>query len=470
MQRLSELQPIDPEAWARFRNRAAGIRNLYTDFYYWGRSTIADETWSHLARLCSNTGPLFSSLQKVVGWLRTRTCEDLRLLASPSLRLLDIYDDSNIDLQGDSWPLAVQHMFTIAPGLTNLRLYTCPSGDLFARIKAPSAFHQLRTLEIDVEEVPAPKTWYPTVGALQVLSTLPALEHLVLQLRVDDHNLTFVGFHSLVTLEITDCGILTSGDATWFLARCASPRLQRLTLCTNPCRDFEYTSMYPLCFTIARSAPQLRCLDLDFLDFLDAQPPITLLTVVHPLFALRHLTTLNFRIEHGHAQISDEVLEAFAEAWPSLVSLTICLRDLPENTTGAARLYPTTTTLRALRAISRRCPQLQVLHIPHLHVLPEDCNDTGDYESSSGHRLRELAVCRVIIVDMRACALALRRIFPYLLTADSRASFLRRHDGAGLYPMSQEHREEYRYFKIAWLDMLDALQEYQTVPPAVGSQ
>ncbi|OJT06486.1 hypothetical protein TRAPUB_2645 [Trametes pubescens] len=198
-----------------------------------GRSTWDDykilhhESWSYFARLFGATGSLFPSLRTLSRWQPTESCEDLRLLASPSLRSVTLrYVFTNMDGEGNC-SLAVQYMLINTPTLTDLTLISC-SGDLLADI-APEALLQLRTLSIEVDQASdmAPEEWYPSSDALRVLSALPALESLVVELGVDRYDLEFGGFQSLTALTIIDCGC---GDTTWFLGKCSSPRLHTLAI------------------------------------------------------------------------------------------------------------------------------------------------------------------------------------------------------------------------------------------------
>ncbi|OJT06471.1 hypothetical protein TRAPUB_2675 [Trametes pubescens] len=452
--RLSER--VSPATWARFRNRAAAVRHLsqgrFSDVL-----VLHDESWSYLARLLGDHGPLFPSLRTVSGWQPTTSCEDLRLLACPLLQSVAIYHAFTDQGWAGSCPLAVQDVLINAPGLTDLKLVSC-SDDFFTHI-TPEALAQLRSLWFEVDQPTdcAPREWYPNAAALRVLSALPALEHLRVELALDYNDTEFMGFGSLITLCILDSGC---GDATWFLERCSSPRLRELTIdLTNLYfQEFEWEDMHPLCVAIAGHTPQLRELQIFFGFFgeMPEQIPDMLLTAAHPLFALRHLTTLSLWLSYGEFILSDSVLEAFAEAWPALVSLEICFSTFrPYTPGGLPRPHPASVTLRSFHALSRHCPHLQVLHIPHLYVPPEDCYGSVNVdgaEHSPGHQLWKMAICRAFIVDAHACAQVLHHIFPHLDVGHSRAAYLRSHDAC----------QEDHFFRTAWLNTLDALEGCQT--------
>lgn len=437
----------------------------------WSRSPIADETWSYLARLCGDACPLLPSLRRIVEWQPTPGYDDLRLLASPQLQSLSLYNVGIWDPHGEeirSLALTMQHMFANAPGLTELRLNSCKR-DLLTRFP-PEAIQQLKTLQVEVEEVgDVAMDWYPSPDALRVAANLPALEHLLVETNTGPH-LDFTGFHSLLTLQIIDCG--RGDDTTWLLARCSSPHLRELTIdFTNLYDFFNWEDVHTLCSTIAQSAPQLRCLDFTpgILDLPEApdnseHAADILLTVVHPLFALRQLTVLTICFDLSEISLSDAVLEAFAEAWPMLVRLTICFIKILHIDPEAPHLYPANITLRSLGTFSECCPQLQVLHIPHIYVPPRmDCDTAGGGEQLQGRCLKELVICRAAIGDVQRCAQVIRRVFPRLDAAKSRTSFLRSHNGQCLNPESVERDGP---CNKAWLGVLGALQEHQTPGPS----
>ncbi|KAL1938481.1 hypothetical protein VTO73DRAFT_11504 [Trametes versicolor] len=153
--------------------------------------------------------------------------------------------------------------------------------------------------------------------------------------------------------------------------------------------------------------------------------------------SLHNLTVLTLWLGYGEFILSDFVLEAFAEAWPALVSLEICFRAFRPYTPGG--------------------PSRHLLHIPHPYVPPEDCYGNSNVdcaEHALDHKLWKLVVCRAFIVDPHTCALALHRIFPHLDVDHSRAAYLRMHDAC---------QEDYLFW-AAWLNTLDALEGCQ--PPA----
>ncbi|EIW54366.1 uncharacterized protein TRAVEDRAFT_52073 [Trametes versicolor FP-101664 SS1] len=500
--RLSE--PISPEIWARFRDRAVLVRRLAAGYDTLSISRLARQTLARLSSLDGGAGPLLPSLQAIISWRSMETCEDLVPLASPLLRVLSLrhvgtedddradgdyaeddesgsIGEAKIDLDEaqhdnvDQWPLTIQNMFANAPGLTKLDLNDS-NGELFARV-APEAFYQLRTLRFFVNQASdmAPDELYPTAEALRALSTLPVLQHLRMELDVDRYDLEFVGFPSLAELAIVDCG---RGDTAWFLTRCSSPHLHTLTInLTNLYFHlFRWEHLLPLCSAIAGSAPQLCDLSLSFRHFHSSPElsPDMLLTAARPLLALRDLTDLSLWFDHGEIILSDAVLESFAEAWPALVSLRICFRMLRQSVRpGAPPIEcPITVTLRCFRAFARHCPHLKSLHIPHLYVTVDDCADDTDGDGSEhapDHRLLELAVCRAYIDIMesgaRWCAWALNRIFPHLDVNGSRDLYVRRsHSGQHLL---RENIRADEPFVEAWLSMLDALEGYQTFVPDV---
>ncbi|KAL1938485.1 hypothetical protein VTO73DRAFT_11508 [Trametes versicolor] len=354
-------------------------------------------------------------------------------------------------------------MLTNAPGLTDLTPISC-SGDLLANI-APEALLQLRTLSVQVDQASdmAPEDWYPSADTLRVLSALPVLERLVVELGADRYDVEFVGFRSLTALTIIDCG---AGDATWFLEKCPSPRLHTLTIdFTNLYVNLlRWEDLHPLCSVIAQSAPELHDLNVSFRYF-DERPersPDILLTATHPLFALRHLTHLSLCFDYGEIVLSDAALESFARAWPALVDLSICFRVLRHSDPNAPPAYPAAVTLRSFRAFAIHCPNLQSLHIPHLYITVEDYTDDTDWVRSGcpqDHQLLKLAVCRAIVSDVRWCAGALSRIFPHLDVDGSRSLFLGSHDGQN-FDAGQD-----RVFSVIWLSLLDVFNESRTPPP-----
>lgn len=160
---------------------------------------------------------------------------------------------------------------------------------------------------------------------------------------------------------------------------------------------------------------------------------------------------------YGEIILSDAVLEALRKHGPRL-SVLICFHKFrPHTSRGPLRLHPASVTLRSFHALSRKCPQLEVLHIPHLYVPPEDCYDTSNVdgaEHAPAHQLWKLLVCRAFIVDAHACALVLHRIFPHLDVDHCRAAYVQSHDAC----------QEDHFFRAAWLNTLDALEGCQ--PPA----
>ncbi|KAL1940717.1 hypothetical protein VTO73DRAFT_7758 [Trametes versicolor] len=280
--------------------------------------------------------------------------------------------------------------------------------DLLTRF-SPEAIQQLKTLQVEVEEVgDVAMDWYPSPDALRVAANLPALEHLLVETNTGPH-LDFTGFHSLLTLQIIDCG--RGDDTTWLLARCSSPHLRELTIdFTNLYDCFNWGDVHTLCSTIAQSAPQLRCLDFTpgILDLPEApdnseHAADILLTVVHPLFALRQLTVLTICFDLSEISLSDAVLEVFAKAWPMLVRLTICFIKILHIDPDSPHLYPANITLRSLDTFSERCPQLQGLHIPHIYVPPRmDCDTAGGGEQLQGRCLKELVICRAAIGNVQS--------------------------------------------------------------------
>lgn len=290
---------------------------------------------------------------------------------------------------------------------------------------------------------------------LSPISRIHPPSHLRVELALDRYDAEFVGFGSLITMHIIDAGY---GDTTWFLERCSSPHLRELVIDFKDLyfQRFEWEDMHPVCTAIAGHTPELRYLGLVFGCFgkLPEQTPDMLLTAAHPLFALRNLTKLSLSLGYGEIIMSDAVLEAFAEAWPALVSLEICFHKFRPHT--SPRLHPADVTLRSFHVLSRNCPQLRVLHIPHLYVPLEDCHEDANLdgaEHSRGHPvLWKVVVCRAFIVDAHACALALHSIFPHLDIGQSHTAYL----------LSHHSRQEDQFFRRAWLVTLNALEECQT--------
>ncbi|OJT06478.1 hypothetical protein TRAPUB_2671 [Trametes pubescens] len=446
--RLSE--PITQENWTRFRARAALVRTLLERGPHWEQGILDEESWSYLTRL-SDGAPLLPSL-RVLHWWPATTGEDLRLLASPLLRTLALHHILPPEDQSeDRVLLAVRDMFSNTPTLTEFQLINC-HGDFFTRIDL-TALQKLKAvwhISADTEMQEFPMKWLPQDDELLVLAALPALEHLWIELALDREP-DLVGFSSLRTLYIMDNGY----DATHFLPRCASPDLRELTIDFSGVSSPVYvesvmgSELPRLCTTIAQRFPQLRCLKVERSEAFIADSPETFLAATQPLLVLRDLTTLSLYFGGGALVLSDAVFDSFAEAWPALTSLTICVRSLSHSATTAP--HPATVTLRALRAFSRRCPLLRELHIPHLHVAAEDCKYAGGSEPSSSHRLRTLAVCRAVVADERACALALHHIFPQLDTDASRE----------LYSSSNHSEyadwEQQRRFGTTWSNLLSTV-------------
>ncbi|KAL1938480.1 hypothetical protein VTO73DRAFT_11503 [Trametes versicolor] len=413
--RLSD--PVAPQDWARFRTRAAVARTLLEGGPHGGKGPLDEESWSYLTRL-SVGAPLLPSL-RVLHWCPAKTGRDLGLLAFPCLRRLALHHiPPSEDRSEDGVLLAVQDMLINTPTLTEFELHNS-HGDFFTRIDL-AVLQQLRAVrhvnpDSTAIEVFHPE-WFPEADELLVLAALPALEHLRIELCLDCE-LELAGFHSLKTLHIVDGGHCT----LYFLQNCASPDLRELTIDLTGLSSPVYvesvmgSELPPLCTTIAQRFPQLRRLKVERESTFIADNPETFLAATRPLFTLRHLTALCLLFSEGALVLSNTVFEAFAEAWPALTSLTICVRSIAHSAVAAS--HPTTVTLRALHTFSRHCPHLRELHIPHLHVAFEDCDaeDIGGSEHSPGHRLCTLAVCHaVVLADDCACARALHRLFPHL--------------------------------------------------------
>ncbi|KAH9846027.1 hypothetical protein C2E23DRAFT_625704 [Lenzites betulinus] len=467
--RLS-VTTIDIETWLRFCNRIAMVRHLslhLSDFHH-----IPEESWSYLARFLDATGLFFPYLQTLSSGEPTVSGDDLQLLTSLSLRSVPVryyaYTDGG---QKKGYLLAVQQMLNNAPRLTDLTV-VCFPGDFFTHIR-PMVLRKLRTLSIEIELEKwgrewAQHKWLPTTDALQVLSTLNALESLQVVLDVDcDSNVEFVGFRSLTTLTIYDC---RPYNTMWLLAKCSSPCLHTLTIDLLKWYEerFGWHELQPLCSTIAETAPQLHTLHID-IGYIpncpeQSQDPDMLLPAVRPLLALCHLKHVSLSFNANNIMPSDAVLESFAKAWPALVSLKILYGYYLNRSLAPEGSDKVNATLRSLRAFATYCPNLRTLHIPRLYVTAEDCTDDrahwDDTEHVQGHQLQDLQIRRVFtafidITDERwvadAWILPVHNIFPHIdvKVAPYAAVFLRFHSGRN--PDARAHR-------CIWVGALNILE------------
>lgn len=419
------LESVNSEAWTRFREHAALVRHLIYDHSRPMRQIVSIDGWSHLGRLLAGT-PLLPSLRELV-WGPIRTCEDLGLLASLSLSYLSLHGTWSTEQGSDDViVVALQDVLTKTPALTSLRL-TDFGSDLLALLP-PDQLSRLEDVHIGVHDLErlARKPWqspdygFPNADSLRVLSTLPALKNLQIDFKSQRPGLDFEGFRTLRKLRVTDYG----GDVLALLATLSSPDLCELTVVFssatfNP--TFTWVDVYPLCWTIAQRSPRLESITLLFMSLRNvARSPEATLDALRPLLDLRCLKMLRFWSMKEAVEFSDSVLGAFAEAWPALVSLSLCchtdrmmsLVDPP----GEPEPDSQAVTLRALEKFAKHCKSLETLRLPHLYVSPTDVVDPS---APLGLRLHALGICKANVADVGACALAIGFLFPHIQTQAS---------------------------------------------------
>lgn len=113
------------------------------------RQIVSIDGWSHLGRLLAGH-PLLPSLRELV-WGPIRTCEDLGLLASPSLTYLSLHGTWSTEQGSDNViVVALQDVLTKTPALTSLRL-TDFGSDLLAFLP-PDQLSRLEDVHIGVQD------------------------------------------------------------------------------------------------------------------------------------------------------------------------------------------------------------------------------------------------------------------------------------------------------------------------------
>ncbi|EIW54363.1 uncharacterized protein TRAVEDRAFT_23458 [Trametes versicolor FP-101664 SS1] len=314
-------EPVTPQDCARFRTRAAVARTLLEGDPCWNKGPLDEESWSYLTRL--SDGTLLLPSLRVLSCCPAKTGKELRLLASPCLQKLVLHHIPSLeDRSEDGVLLAVQDMLINTPTLTEFELHNS-HGDFFTRIN----FTVLRQLKAVFHP-----EWFPEADELLVLAALPALERLCIELSLDREP-ELAGFHWLKTLHIVDGGHCT----LYFLANCTSPHLRELTIDLTGLSSPVYvesvmgSELPPFCTTISQRFPQLRRLKVERESTFIADNLETFSAATRPLFTLRHLTALYLSFSRGALVLSNTIFEAFAEAWPALTSLTICVRSLAHS-------------------------------------------------------------------------------------------------------------------------------------------
>ncbi|EIW54378.1 uncharacterized protein TRAVEDRAFT_23469 [Trametes versicolor FP-101664 SS1] len=419
---------VSPEDWTRFRQHAALVRNLANDV----RSLLpcnyllSGDGWSHLGRLLAGA-PLLPSLRDLV-WEPMRTYEDFTLLVSPSLRNLSLRCTWSAQSGSETTPVdPLREALNKTHVLTSLRITDFDS-NLLALFTSEELIGledvQIRVQALDrLARTPmqAPAYGYPNAASLRVLSTLPALKRLQIDFRSPGAGFDFQGFRALRNLRMTDCG----GDVLALLGTFRSPELRQLVLIfsSGPFTPaFSWREMHSLCSTIARHSPRLEHLTLMFMTIRHVERASeATLAAVRPLLDLHDLKEVRLWSGKEAIGFSDAVLTAFAEAWPVLLSLSLCchtdrtftLFDPPSE----GDPDPHAVTLRALAAFAQHCKSLDNLRLPLLYV---PAGDIADPPATLGHPLRSLGICRARIADARACAVVVGRMFPGLEVGPSR--------------------------------------------------
>lgn len=397
---------------------------------------LSEQSWLHLARL-SHGAPLLPSLQILHFWDLSERCEDLRLLVSPSLSELSLQCTWNTNPGSEHvFPRALQDILTKTPTITYLELQDF-DGHLLTMVTSES-LHRMKELVVGVQRShrldvfrKVPNYGFPDVNSLRVMSTLPALQRLTVDLNFGSAPV-FHGFRSLTALKFVDF----NHNAADFLTMCSSPYLRKLDL--NFWRGELSAGLQTTCSAIARRVPELRSLTFNFeagLDDTDWTPEHTL-EAFSPLFGLRHLSHVRIFAMKGTFQLSDYVLATFAEAWPALVRLDICCHpfslddfEIPGLPPAVGLGFPALAapvppppvpelqlvTLRALAAFAQHCPGLRTLRLPHLYAAAP--GDDLPSARRPNHPLRELSICRGSVADdahIKDLARAVESMFPHI--------------------------------------------------------
>ncbi|KAI0629450.1 hypothetical protein C8Q77DRAFT_288854 [Trametes polyzona] len=447
-------EPISPEVWTSFRHHASLVRALSGELGR--RSCLTEDSWAYLWRLAQDHAPLFPYLNELSWKPSSVSCDDLRLLVSPSLQVLALYCPWEADR---SQPLmqALECLLTDRPAaLVSLKLYDAVAG-LMARIPR-RAIERLRFLELEDAHTSA--------QSLQIASTLPELEYVSVRFRMlpADEAVTFQGFHALRRLHVRDTGV----DTPWLLQRCSAPELRELSLEFGDIgwqAQVEFEDLHPLLLLVSDRFPKLNKLTISIMYFeVEAeQTASAFLAGVRPILSLRDLAHLSLWMERREVVVTDNVLERFAEALPALVSFQICFFMLDEDQGEDDEEMNTEelVTRRALAAFARHCPLLEDLHLPWLYVPPAEARTRGPSPSfwvhpaqRACHRLKKLVICRPMGLDAGECALVLDEIFP-LLDTDASRKYLDYHMYSVRYGEGREHPVE------PWTLVLDALDWYR---------
>ncbi|OJT06490.1 hypothetical protein TRAPUB_2649 [Trametes pubescens] len=423
-QPLSE--EVSPDTWTRFSGYAALVRSLVLLPLSQSRwnTALSAQSWVHLARL-SHGASLLSSLQTLHWGEVSERCEDLRLLVSRTLIELDLRCTWNTSPGSEHvFASALQDILVNTPTLTYLVLMDFDSRLL--TMVAPESLFRRKELEVRVQRShqlmdlrKVPQYGFPAVESLRIISTLPVLEQLTVDLNLSLAP-AFHRFRSLTSPKVTDF----NHNAAYFLAMCSSPHLREVHL------DFwvhqHWIGLRTVCSAVARQAPEQLSLTLSFedLDESDWSPEHTL-DALSPLFGLRHLSDVQICSNEGAFQFTDPILAAFAKTWPALARLDICCHPLPvdDDDDDMFDLPPPpspepelrSVTLRALAAFAQHCPNLQTLRLPHLYAAApgDDLHSTRP----SDHPFSELLICRGSVADgahVKDLARAVEGLFPYL--------------------------------------------------------
>ncbi|EIW54377.1 uncharacterized protein TRAVEDRAFT_66778 [Trametes versicolor FP-101664 SS1] len=385
----------------------------------------------HLARLSSGA-PLLPYLQLLHLGESSERCEDLRLLVSTTLSELYLCCSFNTRPGSEHvFPSALQDILTNTPSLTYLQLIDFDSRLL--TMVAPELLYRLKELEVGARRSmdcgQVPHHGFPDVQSLRIMSTLPKLERLTVDLNFSLAP-AFYGFCSLTSLKITDF----NHNAAYFLTMCSSPHLRELHL------DFwvreSWTGLRTVCSVVAHRAPELRSLTLSFEGLQESEwSPEHTLDAFSSLFALRHLSEVQIRANEGTFEFSDSILAAFAEVWPALARLDICCHPLPIDADdpdlildfpalAAPPLEPEpefqSVTLRVLDAFAQHCSGLRTLRLPYLYLAAP--GENSHPAQRPDHPLRELLICRCDIADgarVNDLAQAVENMFPHIHVGDS---------------------------------------------------
>ncbi|KAI0638276.1 hypothetical protein C8Q77DRAFT_1070554 [Trametes polyzona] len=436
LQHLSD--PITTETWARFCDRARWVRSIN------GRSELSPGSWSFLLRHSGNV-PVFSLLEELRWRGMSHPFSDLRLLSSHALHVLVLHCPQGI--QDQLFVSALEDLLGRASRLLNLTLYDS-SADLPTRLRSQGLRHlQDLTVGVSIGAYERPVHRYVNTGSLRAIAALPHLEALQIDLNVDRAaEPPIEGFDALKVLKISDNRLC----AQWLLERWCLPHLRSLHLnyvSLPHGQSPDWVHLHPLLTLVARRLPELRTFDLHINCFreLPGQFPEVFLSAVEPLLPLRQLITVNMLFYRREILVSDAVLQASAEALPTLVFFSICFDSIADDENARGLHKEGEVTLRALASFAKHCPKLEVLHVPWLiykppvrqEALPSQVHQQEGRANTvtsarTEHGLRELAICWSVVQEVQLCAMAVDTMFPRIDTGKSRTRS--RHCASGLAP------------------------------------